>query len=245
MKTRQVDSDHDDELEEADNYLRDLEDNYLSAGEDELPSESRPRTFQDDARVSEADSRPRTHRDDARVSEADEDKTQSVSGKKRSRQDNITGITSRFSLTQAEQAQVSSKPSNTNTFTPSTSPSPDFVGANTQSVSSTNAYQGEFVSDNDNTILNRDLGRHGEVTGDGVLNTENSISYLERLIRVKSVADNKQKLTRGLEIIRSQETISLTDPDFLALNLSNAQLEEVVLLYELCYDNNIETFERP
>ena len=43
LKTRQVDSDHDDELEEADNYLRDLEDNYLSAGEDELPSESRPR----------------------------------------------------------------------------------------------------------------------------------------------------------------------------------------------------------
>jgi hypothetical protein len=29
------------------------------------------------------------------------------------------------------------------------------------------------------------------------------------------------------------------------LNLNDTQLEEVVLLYELCYDNNIETFERP
>ncbi len=233
LKTLQHDSDHDEELEETDNYPRDFEDNYLPAYEDEQPSESRQRTRQDNARVSEADSRPKTHRDDARVSEADEDKAQSVSNKKRKSQEPITGITPRFSLTQAEQAQVSSKPSNNHTiFTPSTSPSPDFVRADTQSVSSTNAYQGEFVSDNDNTILNRDLGRHGEVTGDGVVNTENSISYLERLIRVKSVADNKQKLTRGLEIIRSQETISLTDPDFLALNLNDTQLEEVVLLYE-------------
>jgi hypothetical protein len=194
LNTRQAESD--DEGEDTGLYH---DDNELSAGEDEQLSESRLRTPQDQ---------------DARVSEADEDKTPSLSNKKR-RQDNITGISPRLRLTQAEQSQV---PSNTNTgdgfsntFTPSTSPSPDFVGTDTQSVSSTSAYLGEFISNNDNTILNRDLGRHGEVTGDGVLNTNNPISHLERLIRVKSVADNLQKLSRGLEIIRSQESVSLTD----------------------------------
>jgi hypothetical protein len=78
LKSLQAESE--DEHEETGHYLDDKD---LSAGEDELPSESRLRT----------------HQDDARVSEADEDKTQSVSNKKRSRQDSITGITSRFSLT--------------------------------------------------------------------------------------------------------------------------------------------------
>ena len=136
LKLIQHDSDRDEELEETDNYPRDFEDNYLPAYEDEQPSESRQRTRQDNARVSEADSRPKTHRDDARVSEADEDKTQSVSGKKRNRQEPITVITSRIRLTLDEQAKVTSKLSiNLLIITPSTSPSPDFVTADTQSVS--------------------------------------------------------------------------------------------------------------
>jgi hypothetical protein len=202
-RRRQAESD--DEGEETGRYQ---DDNDLSAGEDEqLLSESRLRTDQ---------------AQDARVFQADEDKTPSPSNKKRRQaQDQITGISSRFRLPQAEQPQGPVYTNPDLTFTPSTSPSPNFVGTDTQSVSSTSAYPGEFTSNSDNIILDRDLGRHGEVTGDGlVLNTNNSISRLERLIRVKSVADKNQKLSRGLEIIRSQETISLTDPDFLVLMMN-------------------------
>ena len=113
----------DEEEEETGHYQ---DDNESSAGEDEqLQSESRLRTDQ---------------AQDARVSEADEDKTPSLSNKKRRQaQENITGISPRFRLPQAEQSQVpvytNTGDGFSNTFTPSTSPSPNFVGTDTQSVS--------------------------------------------------------------------------------------------------------------
>jgi hypothetical protein len=210
-----------DEEEEQDTGHYQEYDNESLAGEDEhLQSESRLK------RTDQAE--------DARVSQADEDKLPSSPTKKRRQsQDKITGIPSRFRLSQAEKPQGPIYPNPDLTFglPPSTSPSPDFVGANTQSVSSTSTYQGDLTSNGDDITLDHDLGRHGAVTGDGILNIL-PISRLERLIRVKSVSDNNQKLSRGLEIIRSQETISLSDPDLLALGLTEAQMEEITILYE-------------
>ena len=58
------------------------------------------------------------------------------------------------------------------------------------------------------------------------------ISRLKRLNHVKSVAENNQKISRGLEIIRSQETISLHDPDFIALGLDESQIDKICEMYE-------------
>ena len=58
------------------------------------------------------------------------------------------------------------------------------------------------------------------------------ISRLKRLNHVKSVAVNKQKLSRALEILHSQENFSLLDPDFIAVGLENFQIDKVIEMYE-------------
>ncbi len=102
----------DEEEEETGHYQ---DDNESSAGEDEqLQSESRLRTDQ---------------AQDARVFQADEDKLPPSSNKKRRQaQDQTTGITSRFRLSQAEQPQGPVYPNPDLTSPPSTSPSPNFCG---------------------------------------------------------------------------------------------------------------------
>ena len=156
---------------------------------------------------------------------ADEDELPPSSHKKRRQaQDQTTGITSRFRLSQAEQPQGLVHPNPDLTSPPSTSPSPNFVGTDTQSVSSTSAYLGDFTSNSDDIILDHDLGRHGAVTGDG-MTSNTMISRLARLNHVKSVAVTEQKMYRGHKIVRSEETISLLS--IIALRLDEAQIDKI------------------
>jgi hypothetical protein len=134
-------------------------------------------------------------------------------------------------LSQAEKPQGPIYPNPDLSLPPSTSPNSTFVGASTQSVSSAYAYQGDITRNSDDITLNLDLGRQGAVTDDGIT-SNTTISRLARLNRVKSVAENDQKLNRGLEIIQSQETISLHDPDFLALGLTEVQIDKIIDMYE-------------
>ncbi len=59
----------------------------------------------------------------------------------------------------------------------------------------------------------------------------NSVSRLERLNKIKIDSANKQKIIRGLEIIRSQESINLEDSDLMALNLTESQLDQITDMY--------------
>jgi hypothetical protein len=69
-----------------------------------------------------------------------------------------------------------------------------------------------------------------EVTDAG-LTSITPISRLERLTRIKSDSVNSQKISRGLEIIRSQESINLEDPDFIDLRLDDIQLDIITEMY--------------
>jgi hypothetical protein len=59
----------------------------------------------------------------------------------------------------------------------------------------------------------------------------NSVSRLDRLNKIKIDSVNKQKIIRGLEIIRSQESINLEDSDLMALNLTESQLDQITDMY--------------
>jgi hypothetical protein len=130
-------------------------------------------------------------------------------------------------LSQAEQLQGQTNP-NPDLSLP---PNPTLVGASIQNVSSANAYQSDTTRNSGDITLNLDLGRQGAVTDDG-MTSNTMISRLQRLNHVKSVAVNDQKLARGLEILRSQETFHLLDPDFIALGLDESQIDTVIEMYE-------------
>ena len=218
-QARLYQAESDEEEEQGTRHYQE-DDNESSAGEDEhLQSESRLK------RTDQAE-------EDARVFQADEDKLPpSANKKRRQAQDQTTGITFKARLSQAEQPQGPFYPNPDLSSPPSTSPNSAFVGASTQSVSSANAYQGDITRNSDDITLNLDLGRQGAVTDDGIA-SNTMISRLARLNHVKSVAVNDQKISRGLEIIRSQETISLLDPDFIALRLDEAQIDKIIDMYE-------------
>jgi hypothetical protein len=195
-----------EEHEESEDYFEDAD--ASSAEEDEQPlSKSRRR------RTTLAD-------EEAGFSQADEDK-QSPSANKTRRQTKDLADKEIARLSQAEQLQGQTNP-NPDLSLP---PNPTLVGASIQNVSSANAYQSDTTRNSGDITLNLDLVRQGAVTDDGIA-SNTMISRLKRLNHVKSVALNDQKISRGLEIIRSQETISLHDPDFIAFGFEARALSK-------------------
>jgi hypothetical protein len=161
------------------------------------------------------------------LSQADEEK-QPLSARKIRRRTQDLADKEDARLSQAEQLQGQINPNPDSSLLPN--PNYTLVGANIQSVSSANAYQSDTTRNSGDTILNLDLGRQGAVTGDGESST--MISRLERLNHVRSVAFNKQKLSRALEILQSQEDFSLLDPNFIAVGLEEFPIDQVIEMYE-------------
>jgi hypothetical protein len=208
-------------------------------------------TYEEETQPLSQPKRRRTHltEDGARVSQAGEDKLPSQRPKTKTRirasvkdsaDEEVAG------LPQAEQSQGQSTP---NSSLPSYLPLPlnsTLVGAGIQNTSSANANHSiTYRNDGDFTPYS-DRGRQVEVTDDGLTSTpysdrgrqveageasNNPVSRLERLTKIKIDSVSSQKINRGLEIIRSQESINLEDSDLIALNLTETQLDQITEMY--------------
>ena len=196
-------------------------------------------TYQEDYQpLSKPSKRRRSHLDEdgARVFQAGRDKLPSLRSKTKARirasvkdssvDKEVTG------LSQAEQSGGQS-PHTPNPSLPSYLPlplNPTLVGAGIQNASSANANHSiTYRNDGDFTPYS-DRGRQVEVTDDGITSI-NPVSRLERLTKIKNDSVNTQKINRGLEIIRSQESINLEDSDLIALNLTETQLDLITEMY--------------
>ena len=209
---------HEEEVayQEEQAHLARLRDQAESSGEEEHESDD---YFDDNASSAEEEEQPlsksrrgRTHQadEDARVSQAVEDKLPPSANKtRRQTEDLVDKEVAKLSQAEQFQGQTKTNPSPILSLDLSLPINSTLVGADIQNVSSANAYQSVTYSDDGDITLDSDLGRQMEVTDAG-LTSITPVSRLERLTRIKSDSVNSQKISRGLEIIISQEIISIT-----------------------------------
>ncbi len=195
---------------EEEGYEEDYVEDYRSSAEEEeqpLSKTKRGRTYQAD--------------EEDRVSQAVEDKLPPSAQKtRRLAKDLADQEVAR--LPQAEQSQGQAT---TNPSLPSYLPlslNSTLVGAGIQNASSANANHSITYSNDGDFTPYSDRGRQveaGEASQtpysdrgrqvEGGETSYNSVSRLDRLNKIKIDSVNKQKIIRGLEIIRSQESINL------------------------------------
>ncbi len=176
--------------------------------------------------------RRRIHQPDdgARVSQAVEDKLPPPAQKtRRLAKDLADKEVARLPQAEQSQGQATTNPSlpRIDLSLPINS---TLVGAGIQNASSANAYQSVTYSNDGDFIPDSDRGRQMEVPDAGITSIT-PVSRLERLTRIKTDSVNTQKISRGLEIIRSQESINLEDADFIALHLDDIQIDLITEMY--------------